>query len=127
MPYLSGRRPSRPSLRDGTSGGQIKLRPIIPHPEVRAPHPSKDAARESLPRLQPRSDLVHQGVAQPGMLDALDRFADEGLDQERLGFLCRNAARLEIKQKVIVERAGGRAMAALDIVGVDFQFRLAVG
>ena len=81
----------------------------------------------SASRLQPCGDLVHQRVAQPGMLDALDRLTDEGLDQQRLGFLRRNAARLEIEQKVIVERAGGRAMATLHIVSVDFQLRLAIG
>src|SRR5258705_5506266 len=81
----------------------------------------------SLSRRQPRGDLVDQRVAQARVLDALDRLADEGLDQQPLGLLCRNAARLEIEQEVVVKRAGGRAMTALHIVGVDFQFRLAVG
>ena len=32
------------------------------------------------------------------MLDPLDRLADERLDEQCLGFLGRNAARLELKQ-----------------------------
>ena len=31
--------------------------------------------------------MVHQRVAQPGVLDPLHRLADEGLDQQRLGLL----------------------------------------
>ena len=61
------------------------------------------------------------------MLDALDRLADEGLDQQRLGLLGRNAARHEIEQQVLVERARGRAVAALHVVGEDFELRLVVG
>jgi hypothetical protein len=44
--------------------------------------------------LQPGGDVLDQRVAQAGMLDALDRLADEGLDQQRLGLLGGNAARL---------------------------------
>ena len=72
-------------------------------------------------------DVLHQRLAQAGMLDALDRLADEGLDQQRLGFLGRNAARLQIEQQVLVERAGGRAVAALHVVGEDLELRLVVG
>ena len=61
------------------------------------------------------------------MLDAVDRLADEGLDQQRLGLLGRNAARHQIELQVLVERAGGRAVAALHVVGEDLQLRLAVG
>src|SRR5215211_8875828 len=77
--------------------------------------------------VEPAGDLVHQRLAQAGMLDTLDGLADEGLDQQRLGLLRRNAACLEIKQQGLVERAGRRAMAALPIVGEDFQLRLVVG
>src|SRR5713226_9065450 len=35
--------------------------------------------------------------------------------------------RAQIKQKALVERAGGGAVAAGDIVGENFQFRLVVG
>ncbi len=54
--------------------------------------------RSSLPRPEPGDDLVHQRVAQPGMFDAFDRLADEGLDQQRLGLLGGNAARPEVEQ-----------------------------
>ena len=40
---------------------------------------------------------------------------------------CRNAARPQIEQQVLVERARGRAVAALHVVGEDLQFRLVVG
>ena len=64
----------------------------------------------------------------PFMRDLLDRFADEGLDQQRFGFLlvecratsdrtCRSGSR----------RAGGGAVAADHVVGEDFQLRLVVG
>ena len=66
-------------------------------------------------------------VAQARVLDALDRLADKGLDHQRLGLLGRDAARLEIEQQVLVERAGGGAMAALDVVGKDFELGLVVG
>ena len=39
----------------------------------------------------------------------------------------RNAARAQIEQQLLVERAGGGAMAALHVVGKDFQLRLVVG
>ena len=39
----------------------------------------------------------------------------------------RNAARHQIEQQVLVERARGRAVAALHVVGEDLQLRLVVG
>ena len=45
------------------------------------------------------------------MLDALDRLADKRLHQQRLGFLLRNAARHQIEPQILVEGAGGRAVA----------------
>ena len=77
--------------------------------------------------LQPGGHLVHQRIAQAGMLDAFHRLADESLDQQRLGLLLRDAAGLEIEQQILVERARGRAVAALHVVGVDFELRLVVG
>src|SRR5438105_12139675 len=100
---------SLPPCGGGTGRG------IAAHSEIAAtplPTPPPQGGREqavpvapscpysSPSRLQPCGDLLHQGVAQPCMLDALDRLADEGLNQERLGFPCRNAACLEIEQKV---------------------------
>ena len=79
------------------------------------------------PRLQPVGDVIHQRVAQAGMLDAFHRLADEGLDQQRLRFLGRDAARLQVEQQILVEIARGRAVAALHVVGENLQFRLVVG
>ena len=61
------------------------------------------------------------------MRDLLDRLADEGLDQQRFGFLLRNAARHQIELQAWIERAGGGAVAADHVVGEDFQLRLVVG
>ena len=88
-------------------------------------HVNLDAAA-LCPRLEPRHHGFHQRLAQAGMLDALDRLAEESLDQQRFGFGRRNAARHQIKFQLVVERAGGRAMAALHVVGKDFEFRLVV-
>ena len=81
----------------------------------------------SLAPSSQRLDGLDQRLAQAGMLDALDRLADEGLDQQRLGLRAGNAARAQIEQQVLVELAGGRAVAALHVVGEDFQLRLVVG
>ena len=61
------------------------------------------------------------------MLDAFDRLAEERLDQQRLGFRRRNAARHQIELQLLVERAGGGAMAALHVVGKNLKLRLVVG
>ena len=74
-----------------------------------------------------RRDGFHQHLAQPGMLDAFDRLADERLDQQGLGLRLRNAASHEIELQILIERAGRRAVAALHVVSEDFQFRLVVG
>ena len=96
------------------------------HPEVPA-EGGVEGGRPDYSAPQARRRLIHQRVAQAGVLDALDRLADEGLDQQRLGFLGRNAARLEVEQQILVEIARGRAVAALHVVGEDLQFRLVVG
>src|SRR5581483_9567900 len=78
-------------------------------------------------RAKPRGDLLHQRLAQAGVLDTLDRLAEERLDQQRLGFRGRNAARHQVELELLVEGAGGSAVAALDVVGKDLEFRLVVG
>ena len=77
--------------------------------------------------FEPGGDVLDQRVAQAGMLDAFDRLADEGLDHQRLGLLGRDAARPQIEQQILVERAGGRAVAALHVVGKDLELGLVVG
>ena len=56
-----------------------------------------------------------------------DGLADEGLDQQRLRFLLGKPARAQVEQQALVERAGGGAMAAGDVVGEDLELRLVVG
>ncbi len=77
-------------------------------------------------RLQPGHDGLHQDLAQAGVLDAFDRLAEKSLDQQRFGFRRRNAARHQIEFELVVERAGGGAVAALDIVGENLQLGLVV-
>ncbi len=79
------------------------------------------------PRLQPRRDLIDQRLAQAGMLDAFDRLAEKGLDQQRFGLRGRNAARHQIEFQFVVERAGGGAVAALHVVGENLELGLVVG
>ena len=61
------------------------------------------------------------------MRDLLDRLADEGLRSAAPRLPSRNAARHQIEQQIVIERAGGRAMAADHVVGEDFELRLVVG
>src|SRR5437660_7994107 len=86
-----------------------------------------DLSATSLPRLEPVHDAVDQRVAQAGVLDPLHRLADEGLDEQRLRLLGRNAARLEVEQQLLVESARGRAVTALHVVGEDFELALVIG
>ena len=65
-------------------------------------------------------------VAQRLVLDALERLADKGLDQQRAGLRLRDAARLEIEQKILVDLAGGRAVAADHVVGEDLKLGLGI-
>ncbi len=76
---------------------------------------------------EPVARLRHQRLAQRLIVDGFNRFTDESLDHQRLGFLLRNAARLQIEQQIVIERTGGGAMAADHVVGEDFQFRLVIG
>ena len=60
------------------------------------------------------------------MLDALERFADKRLDQQGAGLVLRDAARLEIEQKLLVDLARGRAVAAHHVVGEDLELGLGI-
>ncbi|MCE3257906.1 MAG: hypothetical protein K0Q64_1989, partial [Nitrobacter vulgaris] len=52
-------------------------------------------------------DGFHQYLAQARMFDAFDCLADEGLDQQCLGLLLRDATRLQIEKKILIECACG--------------------
>src|SRR5947209_20456522 len=78
-------------------------------------------------RLEPGLNRFDQRLAQAGVLDALDGFADKRLDEQRFGLWRRNAARAQIEQQVLIEVARRGTVTALHIVGEDFQFRLVVG
>ena len=61
------------------------------------------------------------------MLNAFDCLSNKSLHQQRFGLLFRNTARHEVKFQVLIERAGGRTVAALHIVGKYFELGLVVG
>ena len=88
----------------------------------------RDCRMHAHPRASSqRSPRGDRQIAQVVVDDGFDRLADEGLDQQRLRVLLRQAAGAQIEQQRFIQRAGGRAMAAGDVVGEDFQLRLAVG
>ena len=73
-----------------------------------------------------RATLLEQGRQRPSAVDPLDGLAQEGLDQDVPRPGLRDAARAQIEERRVVELAGGRAVAALDVVGVDLKLRLGV-
>src|SRR6185369_14333895 len=58
--------------------------------------------------------------------DLLDRLADETLDQYAPRLCFGDAAGAQIEQRRFVEVADAGAVAALDVVGIDFEFGLGV-
>src|SRR5215472_17137907 len=78
------------------------------------------------PCAQPSLRDRHQGLLDVLLLNNLKGLPDEGRDQQRLGFFLRQAARLNVKQEIPVERARGRAVPALHVSSEDLQLRLVV-
>ena len=72
------------------------------------------------------AETAEQMLAHGAVLDLLDRLAQKALDQHAAGLLGRDAARAQIEQRRLVEIADRGAVAALDVVGVDFEFGLGV-
>src|SRR5215216_445688 len=87
---------------------RLGLRPSPPSPQGRG---------SSMSLREPSGHYLDQPLAHPLMLDDLDRLAEEGLQQQRLGLGARQAAGHEIEQEVVVELAAGRAMGTLHVVG----------
>src|SRR5690606_5754284 len=56
-------------------------------------------------------------------LEAAEQHVGERERQQRAGAVRIEAARAEIEHLVLVELADGRAVAALDVVGIDLEFR----
>src|SRR3546814_25584 len=75
---------------------------------------------------QPVADGGHQRRADALGGDVVHALGQEGLDEQgpRRGF--RDAAGAQVEERVVVEVAGGRAVAADDVVGVDLQLGLGV-
>ena len=72
------------------------------------------------------ADSGTERLAQGLVLDALDRLADEGLNQKGAGFRFRDAAGFEIEQKLVVDLARGRTMAADHVVGENLKLGLGI-
>ena len=79
---------------------------------------SASAPRE--PALEPRADVGGQRL----VLDLLDGLGEERERQEVLGRGPRHAARAQVVERLRVDRAGGRAVRALHVVGVDLELGL---
>src|SRR5438105_14888786 len=58
--------------------------------------------------------------------DPIDNLSGEGVDQHATRGFKANPARAKIEDRFIVQLPHGRAMGALDIVGIDFQLRFGI-
>ena len=67
-----------------------------------------------------------QAVAQGSEGDLVDDLAGEGLLQQQAGFGLADATLAHVEEGVVVQLSHGAAVAALHVVGVDFQHRLGV-
>src|SRR6478672_628933 len=75
---------------------------------------------------EPFDRRLEQCLPQTLMLEALDRLADKGLDQQGAGLVLGNAAGLEVEKQILVDLARGRAVAAHHVIGEDLKLRLRV-
>src|SRR5690606_6556901 len=64
-----------------------------------------------------------RALAERRGLEAAEQHVGERERQQRAGAVRIEAARAEIEHLVLVELADGRAVAALDVVGIDLEFR----
>ena len=64
-------------------------------------------------------------LAQGLILDFFQRIGEEGQHHQHDRAILRHAARAQIEQRGLVDGAGGRAVAALHVIGVDLKLRLA--
>src|SRR6202022_179839 len=117
-------------LRSAPLRASRSTKPLIYFPssfETAAARPPQDKDRKLSPCRQPALGRGDRELTQGIIGDRLDRLADERLDQQRLCLLLGKAARPQVKQQTFVKRTSGRTMAAGDVVGEDFEFRLVVG
>src|SRR5229473_852432 len=75
---------------------------------------------------EPPGEAAQQVHARGEIVDRLDHLAQKTIDQHMARFLGRDAARLQIKKRDLVEVADAGAMTALDVVGIDFELGLSV-
>ena len=77
-------------------------------------------------QLQLRA-AVHAKAIRALERDALEDRIEEPFDDEFLSFGLRNAAALQIKERLLLELADGSAVSAADVVGEDVQTGDGVG
>jgi thioredoxin reductase (NADPH) len=70
--------------------------------------------------------MSQQMRADREILDRFHRLAQEAVDQHAPRLLGRDAARAQIEQRRLVEIANAGAVAAFDVIGVDFELGLGV-
>ena len=81
-------------------------REILAHPRPRRKRRLEPPGACSIAAPPASARPARPRIAQIVVTDLLDGLADEGLDQERLRFLLRQAARPQVEQQAVVERAG---------------------
>src|SRR5690242_3181304 len=71
---------------------------------------------------QPRTQVL----AQRRLLNQLQRLPSEGFDQQPARLVSRDAAGAQVKQRRLVEIADRSAMAAFNVIGIDFELWLGI-
>ena len=75
-------------------------------------------------RREPLVEPAFQRLDDLFVVQFLDDLGDEGLDQKATRRLLVDAARHQVEQVAVVDLGDGGAVAALHVVGEDFELRL---
>jgi len=59
-------------------------------------------------------------------IDAIYDFAGKGAHQQTSGHIFRHTAGLKIKHRIGIQLTGCGAVAAFDVIGIDFEFRFGI-
>jgi hypothetical protein len=89
------------------------------------------AEKRSLPSVnfifQLRFDQGAEGVVQAFVFDPAEHFLEEAEDEQFVGLFLADAAREEVKLLLGVEVAGGGAVGAADVVGLNLESGQGIG
>ena len=89
------------------------------------PAPSPHAGRPGRVRGVAKS-VASRRAAQLDRRDVAQHLGGKGMEQQVAGLVARQAARLQVEQRVFVELADGGAVGALHVVGEDLELRVGV-